>query len=540
MTTKTLEQTAVIEFIAQNPDLNLMVSARAGSGKTTTIVEAASAIGQEFLAVAFNKKIADELKTRLPPFAVAKTMNALGHGAWWSKLRINLTLNPDKMYGLVKEAFEKANPQIDDPDGTAFACVLGLTRWAKSVGLVPSGVGTYPKGLVSDHPDEWADAAFDKGLDFNLDLLPIIRKVMHNSIKQAHSGIVDFDDQIYMSVLFGGNFKRYDHVIVDESQDLSPLQHLMLTKIVGRRLIMVGDPYQAIYGFRGADSNSMTNLAEMFGASKSEPLEPMAVLPLTYSFRCPHAVTARQLSHVPDFKSSATCKPGEVLLWPRDSSTFSPDGEWSLAEIPDNGAILCRNNAPLMRLAFGLIAARRRVTILGRDIGSSLATLLTKIVGKEHLNTSVQTSAILVKDWAKKEIEKLGNKKSKHEAIYDREECLLVLLESSGGETAGDCVAFIKDLFADRSSGTLTLASGHRSKGLEWDWVMHLDPWRVPSKFALSADAQGNPAPLQQELNLKYVIETRTKNVLVLASLDDCEEIDKREVESRPARKGVR
>lgn len=541
MSNKTLEQIAVIEFIAQNPSLNLMVSARAGSGKTTTIVEAAFAIGQEFLAVAFNKKIAEELKARLPAYATSKTMNALGHGAWWGKLRINLTVNPDKMYGLVKDAFERANPPIEDPDGTAFACVLGLTRWAKSVGLVPSGVSTYPKGLVPDHPDSWADAAFDKGLDFNLDLIPIIRKVMHNSIKQAHSGMIDYDDQIYMSVLFGGSFKRFDHVIVDESQDLSPLQHLMLTKIVNRRLIMVGDPYQAIYGFRGADSNSMTNLADMFGTSKAEPLGEMAVLPLTYSFRCPHAVTARQLSHVPDFKSSDICKQGQVQQWPpRNPEEGVTTTAWSLRAIPDHGAILCRNNAPLMRLAFGLIAARRRVTILGRDIGASLATLLTKIVGKENLNTSVQTSAVLVQDWAKKEIEKLGNKKSKHEAIYDREECLLVLLESSGGENAGDCVAFIKDLFTDRASGTLTLASGHRAKGLEWDWVMHLDPWRVPSRFAQSAAAQGNDAPLQQELNLKYVIETRTKDVLVLASLDDCEEIDKRQVEAKPMTGGVR
>jgi superfamily I DNA/RNA helicase len=347
---------------------------------------------------------------------------------------------------------------------------------------------------------------------------------MHNSIKESHSGKIDFDDQIYMSVLFGGSFKRFETVIVDESQDLSPLQHLMLTKLVGTRLIMIGDPYQAIYGFRGADSNSMTNLAEMFGYSKAAPLEPMTVLPMTYSFRCPHGVASRQLDHVPDFKSHEVCLPGKVESWP-----LLRQGEqgcaatWSISAIPASGAILCRNNAPLMQLAFQLIAARRPVTILGRDIGKSLANLLKKICNKQ-LSTSVQTGILLVESWAKVEIEKLGNKESKKEAIYDRRDCLMVLLEASGAENISDAVTFIQDLFTDRPD-KLVLSSGHRSKGLEWDWVMHLDPWRLPSRFAESQARQGNDAPMLQELNLRYVIETRTKDVLVLATLGDCDEL---------------
>lgn len=531
----TAEQEAVISFIRDCPSLHLMVSARAGSGKTTTIVEAAQAITEPFLAVAFNKKIATELKDRLPAHGEAKTMNAIGHGAWWGKIRTNIKLDADKMFRLTKKYFETADPQVSDPDGTIFTSVLGLTRWAKSSGLVPSGVSTYPKGLIDDHEDCWSDAAFDKGLDWLPEMLPMVRRVMHNSIKEAHAGTIDFDDQIYMSALFGGQFKRFPTVIVDESQDLSPLNHIMLEKIVGTRLIMVGDPFQAIYGFRGADSNSMTNLADRFGRSKlclDDLAEPMEVLPLTYSFRCPHVVAKRQVNHVSDFKAHEVCKEGAVAVWPDREAIQQANGFWSIHQIPARGAILCRNNAPLMKLAFALIAARRPVTILGRDIGASLATLLTKIVGKKNLNTSVFTSIVLVDQWAKKEIEKLGNKESKKEAIYDRQECLTVLLESSGGETAGDCVQFIKDLFTDRTD-QLTLASGHRSKGLEWDWVMHLDSWRVPSRFALRANEAGNTAPLQQELNLKYVIETRTKDVLVLANLKECEELSQdREVET--------
>jgi len=117
---------------------------------------------------------------------------------------------------------------------------------------------------------------------------------------------------------------------------------------------------------------------------------------------------------------------------------------------------------------------------------------------------------------------------SKQDVIYDRFDSLHVMLEANdeGKATNLDVEKFIRDLFTDRPGETmLELASGHRAKGLEKDWVLHLDPWRCPSKWALKADRKGNPGPLLQELNLKYVIETRTKGTLVEANLDDCLEL---------------
>jgi len=70
----------------------------------------------------------------------------------------------------------------------------------------------------------------------------------------------------------------------------------------------------------------------------------------------------------------------------------------------------------------------------------------------------------------------------------------------------------------------ITLSTGHKAKGLEWPTVIHLDPWRVPSKFAKSAKANGNPIPMEQDLNLRYVIETRAQEKLILASLEDFQE----------------
>ena len=508
----TPEQLAIVDFIRENPKTSLMVDARAGAAKTSTIVLAAAQItSRPALAVAFNKRIADELKLRLPEGFDTKTLNGLGHSAWGSAVG-RLSLDSDKVFKLAKAQISADGSR----DEELLSEVLALVRAAKSCGLVPRGAPMAKVGLVPDEQYVWEDKAFEKGFSLREIARDTARKVLLSSIKSAYAREIDFDDQIYMSTLFGGAFPRYHTVIVDEAQDLSPLNHIQLQRTTATRLIAIGDPYQAIYAFRGADSNSMVSLMELF---------PFERLGLTYSFRAPKRISRMQTAHVSDFKSWETCKEGTIEHWPLhdpEAPEVDQPVSWSIADVPKLGAILCRNNAPMMKLAFTLIRARRPVKILGRDIGASLASLLSKICAKQDL--PVEAAEARVHDWYASELRKLENSESKLDTLVDRRESLLVLLEASDAKTSFEAVAFIKDLFADKAEG-LVLSSGHRSKGLEWDWVMHLDPWRVPSKLALRAAENGNGRALVQEKNLKYVIETRTKDVLVLANLEDCEEL---------------
>jgi len=507
------EQQAVIDFIAQNPSLSLMVSARAGAAKTSTIVMASEKITQSCLAVAFNKRNADDLKEKLPSHITCKTLNGLGHAAWGSKLGKRLTLDTDKMYRLT---------QAIVPKGTEdFADVLALARKAKSVGLVPHGTKWARPTIWEDTLHSWQELGWQVGVtSVDSTIAAQAAQVLSTSIAEAWQGTIDFDDQIYMSVMFAGNFSKFHTVIVDESQDLSYMNHLMLKASIGTRLIAIGDPYQAIYAFRGADANSMENMAQTCGVEFNQ-------LKLTSSFRVPHSVAARQTEWVQDFTSHAICKEGMVAQWPDDNTgSVHNVRSWNLSDIPDKGFIICRNNAPLMNLAFALIKSRRPVKILGRDIGSALANLLEKIAGKGKTASYTPVEDILPKitAWAAKETAKVSNSETKQAVIREKQECLEVLIEASDCKTVGEAAQFIRDLFSDRG-GDLVLMSGHKSKGLEHEWVMHLDPFRLPSKFALAAEANGNPGPLIQENNLKYVIETRTMHTLVLANLEDCEEL---------------
>ena len=82
-------------------------------------------------------------------------------------------------------------------------------------------------------------------------------------------------------------------------------------------------------------------------------------------------------------------------------------------------------------------------------------------------------------------------------------------------QTTGELRSQLEALFT-RTTGTILLSTIHRAKGLEWDVVLLLDSWRMPSKQALKAGGEA----LQQEYNLQYVAETRTKQTLALADLE--------------------
>ena len=90
----------------------------------------------------------------------------------------------------------------------------------------------------------------------------------------------------------------------------------------------------------------------------------------------------------------------------------------------------------------------------------------------------------------------------------------MAVVESTEVRNQEELCLAIESLFS-KDSGLITLSSAHKAKGLEWQHVLHLDPWRVPSKWAKSTEA------MLQENNAQYVIETRAKETLLLANLKD-------------------
>jgi len=227
-------------------------------------------------------------------------------------------------------------------------------------------------------------------------------------------------------------------------------------------------------------------------------------LPLTLTFRCPKVVVERQQEHAPGFRAAESNREGEFVRlgegWDFSDVIVRRPGEDSMI------AVLCRNNAPLLRLAFKLLRGGVGVVMLGRDIGKGLVGLARKI--SPDGSTDVVEFLAKLTAWKEGEIAlaRANGKEERVNGIEDRVGCLQAVA-GIGCRTVGELKVAIERLFSSER-GLVTLGSIHKSKGLEWDVVVHLDPWRTTRRG-------------EQEQNLKYVCETRTKNVLIEANLDD-------------------
>jgi hypothetical protein len=505
----TAEQTAILEA-AKSSSKSLMIEAFAGCSKTSTIeILGRSLPVRPSVYVVFNKRNKVEAEERFKsldsPWAWmgradhinVVTANGLGHNAWAKATGRRLILNDKKLFMILKRILEDEKERDFDRDH--FVNTLSLVRRARVAGLIPSQLDK--KGLIEDTEENWQEIARSLWLDeVTEDCFYYAHRTLLEAIRQSYQGVIDFDDQIYMSALFNGVFPRYPVLYGDEVQDYSPLNQKQIALTAADRLILVGDHRQAIYAFRGADSESIESLRNL----RKEWID----LPLSTTFRCPRMVVARQQNHAPGFQAYHTNKEGTVHDWTRR--------EWSITEIPatEKVAILCRNNAPLFAAALRCIKAGRGVTILGNEIGRGLITLAKSLAPE---TASAEKFLLLLNAWCERETHKalLNGQEAKASILSDKAECLRVV--SSGMESLAQIILRLQTLFEPQNMN-ITCSTGHKAKGFEWPTVIHLDPWRIPSKYAQKQALEGNSVNLEQDKNLLYVIETRAQNTLILAN----------------------
>lgn len=525
--TPTEEQQQVVQAVRGRG--SVMVEAGAGCAKTSTLKLAAPGVRVPALGLAFNRRIADDMQKAVPGNIQVKTMNGLGHSAWGRQLGrgIQLTLDDRKTGRLVTQVMTDRKVKKDED---RWDCIRTLVRQAMASGLVPSSVGM--ESLVDDTSAGWSACGHEAGLVSieTKEAWELAREVLERGIAEARLGKISFDDQVYCSSMLGGRFPRFPVVLVDEDQDLSPLNIRMLGQALapGGRIIAVGDRRQAIYAWRGAAGDSAERIRQVSSLAWTD-------LPLMTTFRCPRVVVERQQGHVPGFRAADSNQTGQFIHWHRPPSipgdyteSLWPGWAWGDigAAMPHSRAsiaILCRNNAPLLHMAIKLIKAGVGVVMLGRDIGKGLERLVRKLCPEESLPRDAVLA--VVEEWRQRECLAAFDHPSRLESINDRADCLVAVAQQVEVKTAGELVGKIKQLF-DRESGLVTLSSIHRAKGLEWDLVLHLDPWRIPSRWAKEAAKAGQAVALEQEWNLRYVAETRTRHTLLLADLDDFVEGD--------------
>lgn len=300
MTFQPSPQQSDIFSAIEHADENLIVEAVAGSGKTTTIVEGTKRIprGTALLApsivfLAFNKSIADTLQTRLPRGVQSSTFHSLGFRA----LKNSSIVPRDVKVDARKCAKLVWNAMGDTEDTRAVIQLVSLakSRWSDNI---------FDSTAYYERPQFWQDIVrhHDVILDDSSRAYAVAQKVLEKSNETLD--VIDFDDMLYLPVLHNAHFSFQDWIFVDEAQDTNDIQLEILERLqkpkvpIGgswlhenqmtvqegkspTRLCAVGDPHQAIYGFRGANSDSMSRIASRFSCK---------TYPLSVSYRCSKAV----------------------------------------------------------------------------------------------------------------------------------------------------------------------------------------------------------------------------------------------------------
>ena len=484
-------QTAIFDWVQAHLDTAgaLVVQAVAGSGKTTVIVESAKLVPSDHKAVflAFNKSTADSLRKKLPEHVESKTLNALGWAACRYNLGKGITVNASKTRDLIRK-------HLSEEAGEVMGELMNIISKAKSYGLIPEGYAN-PTGTYEASDERWIELMNRFDIDPNngtteTSFLRWANQLLELGLEETHE--LDFDDQLYMPVALDMRTWGYDWVIVDEAQDVSHVQRTLLRKFLkrGGKVVAVGDSHQAIYGFRGADSQSLANIGRLFKADE---------LPLSISYRCPRKIIEIAQQFVPHIQCSDTAEEGEVLH----------PTTWSIDSFSDDDLIVCRNTAPLISLAYKCIADGKKVHVMGREIGKGLINVIKKAGGKRI--KTIEELIPKLDAWQERQLKKAGEDEAKQAAITDKVDCINVVM--AGMETIDALIKAIEAIFSNDIQGT-TLATVHKAKGMEAPRVFILEPSLMPSKWATQ------PWQIEQEANLQYVAVTRALETLVYLPLD--------------------
>ena len=565
---------------------HLIVSARAGTGKSTTILLGvvglcggdptlipASVAGKEVKIVpspqqiavwesinlskshaksihlaAFNYFIAEHLSASvkafgLPDYVTASTMHSMGLKAVTSTYgRVEVCKPANKR---VETIVERMLPQYAD--------IWEIRR--KRSGLLPlivDLVGLCKMNLLNGTPEECyglvAHHAMNPDQDESIlsEAISLVGPVLEKCADVEHDRMIDFNDMIWIPIRNRLSVRKYDLFFGDEVQDWNRCQQA-LAKKAGHRLVLVGDERQAIYGFAGADSESMSRMRkELMGmyycgtsdvdnrhiyadgkhcdycSVRRDTLEGRGcvVLPLTVTRRCGKAIVEEARKIVPDFEAHDSNGPGNIRRAGLDEeSVFCDQTTGSStnrttyhAICQDGDMVLCRLNAPLVSECFKFLKAGRKATIQGRDVGQGLVSTI-KATKAETVTDLIHGLGKWVSDATAKEQAKKHPSEDRLIAINDRYDCIMAFVD--GAQSVAEVLRKIESIFTDsKDSPGIKLSSVHKAKGLEAKRVFIIQT----EKARMSHPMAKTKWQVEQEYNILYVAITRAIEELVYVS----------------------
>ena len=522
-----------IGFIPADPKLPntlTVVQAKPGSGKTATAVHA---IKEAFLAnprlnfrlLAFNDNAATELQQRLhslipqafQPWGPRLCSTTHSYGRWLLQRhrRGDLEIRRDK-YWLLLDAARKTR----DPREVRQAIVNLADVWRNQLLPIKPHLSTADMDLIMPHI---AGAPIDMDPEV---MAATVAAMVRVGIEAALTkGIIDFTDMISTPAYMGLTplDGRHDIVIVDEFQDNNAAQQAMVLACT-HHMVCIGDQNQAIYAFRGAGCNNMSEILD-FADSKSILSFDLR---LSINFRSDKDIIELARHIAPDMQASPGAAQGQIWFevgWDELHRQVQeqPPGPGNTYKV------LARRNKPLIQLFMYLLKRRIRVYRLSNDEQDALSKTLMDSIAmgrkpenlqdmKNHVNRYFADRIALLEDKAKKS--KAKDKSRFHRAaddLCDLWDCMTMIFEDSTVTDPNDVVSMVNALTPKAFDPTaVELSTIHRAKGTEADtvYLIGLEHFGPESNGYLASPYPLTDIEWDQEINLAFVAVTRARHRL--------------------------
>ena len=516
------------------------VLAGAGTGKTRAItyrIAYAALSGTvdpaHVLALTFTVRAAGELRGRLRQLGAGQVRASTFHAAALRQLnyfwpRVVGGRPPqliDSKAGLVREAAKRARVRLDGTPG-ALADTAAEIEWAKVLQVRPDGYAA-------------AAAAAGRSAAAGTDKLVAVYAAYEELRRERH--VIDFESvlELTAAILIDSRAAAdqvrdiFRHFVVDEYQDVNPLQKLLLDAWLGDRddLCVVGDPNQVIYSFTGATSSYLTGFTAEFPAATVVRLvrdyrsTPQVVAVANQLIRSASPLAAQRprgprpvLTEYPDDAAEAAGLAGRVralmaagvpareiaVLVRVNADTERFESALAQAGLPYviRGAERFYDR-PVVRQALVLLrgAARGEAADSSDSLPASVRHVLTGIGLTPRPPSGPRGAAAAGENW----------------------ESLAAIAQLADDMHAARPEATLADFSAELSLRAdlghapavegVTLASMHAAKGLEWDAVLlpGLVEGLMPIVHARTAEA------VEEERRLLYVAVTRAREHLYLS-----------------------
>ncbi len=515
----------------------MAVLAGAGTGKTRAItyriahaVHSGQHDPRNILAVTFTSKAASEMRSRLRDLGVGNVQARTFHSAALSQLRY---FWPNAIGGYVPEIRESKMPLVSqaagslgmDVDRIAIRDLASEIEWSKVSLISP---GDYVKRAEAEgrpHVAEYSHA----------EIAALIKAYEEVKTERA---VIDFEDVIIILIgimrdrpdITRRIREQYKHFVVDEYQDVSPMQHRLLQLWLGDRrdLCVVGDVSQTIYSFTGASARYLENFKDEYPRARTvklnrdyrstpqivdlanamiEPIRSPASVELVSAMKSGRPVHYKEYN---DDADEAANVAGEILNL-REAGV-------PLSEI----AVLYRINAQSVEFETALAQAGIPFAVKDsqrfferREVRDAMVALRAVARGPQREDLPAMVDDTLrVMGW-RPEAPEAGAAKERWESLN----ALITLAEDVWDKRKASVSEFVAELEEraelgnEPTTNAVTLSSLHAAKGLEWAavFLVGMSEGLMPISHAKTTEG------LAEERRLLYVGITRAREDLFIS-----------------------